>query len=109
LQTFDNNTREIISDVLIIRFIGYLKRDVLELAVHCECEEFVSMSIVQNVITSIFYGEKYDEADLVSSFNIFKKYQYNVYKNSTRFTFKSMEEKKLRACQKKNNARANYA
>lgn len=65
LQTFDSNSRDIISDILIIRYIDYLRKDVLELAVICECEEFVSMPIVQNVITAVFYGEKFDETDLV--------------------------------------------
>ena len=42
-----------------------MKRDVLDLAVHCECEDFVSMPIVQKVIDNIWNGTKYDQEELV--------------------------------------------
>ena len=65
LQTFDKNTRDIINDVLIIRYIPHMKMDVLELAVYCKCEEFVSMPIVQNVIKNIWEGKKFNSNELV--------------------------------------------
>ena len=65
LQTFDRSAREILNDILIIRYFEYLKMDVLELAVYCDCQEFVSLPIVQNVINDIWSGKKFDKRDLV--------------------------------------------
>jgi hypothetical protein len=42
-----------------------MKRDVLELAVHCECQEFVSMPIVQKVIDHIWNGTKFNQDEMV--------------------------------------------
>jgi len=65
LQTFDKSTRDIINDVLIIRYIELVNMDCLQLAVHCDCKEFVSMPIVQNVINDIWKGNRYNISDLV--------------------------------------------
>ena len=65
LDVFDANNRDVVNDVLILRYFEYLKMDCLELAVHCGCKRFVSRPIVQNVIKSIWLGEE-NLAELVN-------------------------------------------
>lgn len=56
LQVFDEYTRENVEDVLIRRYIKELGMDVIELAVECKCEKFVSDIIIQNSLDNIWYG-----------------------------------------------------
>ena len=62
MTVFDKNTRENVSDVLINRYFEEFGLDCLELAVVCECENFLSHSIVQQVLNKIWIGR--DDCDL---------------------------------------------
>jgi hypothetical protein len=69
LKFYDRNTRDVINDVLIIRYIPLFSMDCLELAVHCKCKEFLSTSVVQKVLTKICSGidqTKIAQAELVN-------------------------------------------
>ena len=56
LTVFDKNTRENVIDVLINRYFKEFGMDCLELACICECENFLSCSIVQQVLDKIWIG-----------------------------------------------------
>ena len=58
LEYFDKNTTDAVDDVLIIRYIKELKIDHLDLAVICECKNFISNSLVQRVLDNIWKGTK---------------------------------------------------
>ena len=62
MTVFDKNTRENVIDVLVIRYFKEFGMDCLELAVVCECENFLSHSIVQHVLDKIWIGR--DDCDL---------------------------------------------
>ena len=65
LGVYYKNTRENVVDVLVIRYIEELGMDCLELAVHCECEKFVSSPTVQRILTNIWNGKKNNHLKMV--------------------------------------------
>ena len=75
LEVFDKSTRDNVQDVLVIRYIESLKMDCLELAVHCDCVNFVSNSIVQRILDNIWEGKEYKTDQMVKSCNTF--YRFN--------------------------------
>ena len=54
IKVFERNTREVVSDVLIRRYIKEYGMDCLQLAVECKCEKFVSSSVVQRSLNYIW-------------------------------------------------------
>jgi hypothetical protein len=67
LTVFERNTRDAMSDLFIVRYIDFLQKDCLELAVDSECKNFVSNRLVQKVMDDIWYGNK-SKVQLVSRF-----------------------------------------
>ena len=65
VKAFEERMIEELNDVLIVRYMEHLNMDCLELAVLCGCEEFISMSVVQRVLTSLWHGQKFDTKNLV--------------------------------------------
>ena len=65
VKIFDEKMREELNDVLIVRYISHLKMDCLDLAVLCDCKEFISMNVVQRVIDNLWNGDKCDISPLV--------------------------------------------
>jgi hypothetical protein len=65
IKLYDRNTRDSISDVLIIRYIPLFRMDCLELAVHCKCKGFLSTTIVQNILNNIWSGKQQNNSELV--------------------------------------------
>ena len=62
LNASEQNTRDLVSDVLIIRYLPFIKMDCLQLAVDCNCEEFLSHSAVQRTLDKIWKGTRsYDK------------------------------------------------
>ena len=68
LEVFDKNTRENVIDVLVIRYFPELEIDCLELAVLCNCKNFVSNSTVQSILDYLWCDtrKKYLDFDVVS-------------------------------------------
>ena len=72
VKTCDDELREEVNDVLILRYISHLKMDCLELAVWCECKEFVAMSTVQRVLDKLWKGDGCN-SELVSCYALIGK------------------------------------
>ena len=53
---YQEKTRKVVDDVLIIRYIKHLEMDCLELAVHCKCKRFVSNPLIQRILDTIWNG-----------------------------------------------------
>ena len=64
VKTFNGKMIEV-NDVLIVRYIDHLKMDCLELAVLCDCKEFISMSVVQRALDNLWCGKNCDTSKLV--------------------------------------------
>ena len=65
VKIFDENTRDIINDTLIVRYIEPFKMDCLELAVTCDCKKFLSQPTIQKVMDNLWKGTTIDESELV--------------------------------------------
>jgi|LakMenEpi03Aug12_release.lakeMendotaPanAssembly.Ray.scaffolds.fasta_scaffold4764756_1 hypothetical protein len=64
-KVFEFHTREVVNDVLITRYIKEYGMDCLQLSVECGCEKFVSSSIVQRNLFTIWRGPRTIEIELV--------------------------------------------
>ena len=64
LQVFDEHTRENVEDVLVRRYIRDIGMDVIELALHCKCERFVSHLVIQKSLDNIWNG-KSDSSEII--------------------------------------------
>ena len=62
---FQSHTREIVDDVLIIRYIDLVGMDCLQLAVECKCRKFISSSIVQSCLNDIWKGTRKNTDEMV--------------------------------------------
>ncbi len=58
LNVYDQNTRDIINDVLAVRYIPLFGMDCLKLAMHCDCKRFLSTSVIQNILDDIWKGKR---------------------------------------------------
>ena len=65
LTEFDLKTRDILNDIIVLRYVPHLKLDYLELAVDCHCQKYVSELPVQNVLDDLWTGKKNNEIELV--------------------------------------------
>ena len=57
LTLFDKSTDDIINGVILLRKIPFYNLDCLQMAVEADCQKFVSLSCVQNLLTDIWYGK----------------------------------------------------
>ena len=55
--------------VIVLRYLQEFGMDVLELAVECQCEKFVSNLVVQKILDEIWKGKK--NIDKINLVNIF--------------------------------------
>lgn len=74
VKSFDEKMIEELNDVLIVRYIKHLEMDCLELAVLCDCKEFISMNVVQRILTDLWKGNKCDANELVRNHHYFLYY-----------------------------------
>ena len=65
LEIYDKRTREIIIDVLVIRYLKDLEMDCLALAVLCKCHRFVSNSTVQRILDYIWNDSRNKKIEIV--------------------------------------------
>ncbi len=71
LKIFDDERTDKVDDVLIVRYFKEFKMDCLDLAIECECEQFVSTQMVQRVLDKIWLGKRNDSSTIVSIFILF--------------------------------------
>ena len=57
LNIFDSTTDDLINGVILLRKIPFYNLDCLQMAVEANCEKFVALSSVQNLLTDIWYGK----------------------------------------------------
>lgn len=57
LNIFDKSTDDIINGVILLRKIPFYNLDCLQMAVEGDCQQFVALSSVQNLLTDIWYGK----------------------------------------------------
>ena len=57
LNLFDSTTDDLINGVILLRKIPYFNLDCLQMAVEANCQKFVSLTSVQNLLTDIWYGK----------------------------------------------------
>jgi len=57
LQIFDKTTDDILNGVILLRRIPFYGLDCLQMAVEGDCQKFVALSAVQNLLTDIWYGK----------------------------------------------------
>lgn len=57
LNIFDNSTDDLINGVILLRKIPFYNLDCLQMAVEADCQKFVALSSVQNLLTDIWYGK----------------------------------------------------
>lgn len=57
LNIFDNSTDDLINGVILLRKIPFYNLDCLQMAVEANCQKFVALSSVQNLLTDIWYGK----------------------------------------------------
>jgi hypothetical protein len=63
---YEQNTRDVINDVLIVRYIPLFQMDCLELAMTCKCKQFLSNSTIQDILDNIWKGQQHKDSELVS-------------------------------------------
>jgi hypothetical protein len=68
LKVYDLNTRDLIKDVLPVRYIPLFGMDCLQLAMHCQCKRFLSTPIIQNILDDIWKGKRKKSTGLVLIF-----------------------------------------
>lgn len=54
---FDATTDDLINGVILLRKIPFYNLDCLQMAVEADCQKFVALSSVQNLLTDIWYGK----------------------------------------------------
>ena len=57
LNIFDSTTDDLINGVILLRKIPFYNLDCLQMAVESDCQKFVALSSVQNLLTGIWYGK----------------------------------------------------
>lgn len=57
LNIFDGTTDDLINGVILLRKIPMFNLDCLQMAVEADCQKFVSLSSVQNLLTDIWLGK----------------------------------------------------
>lgn len=57
LNIFDKSTDDIINGVILLRKIPFYNMDCLQMAVEGDCQKFVALSSVQNLLTDIWFGK----------------------------------------------------
>ena len=57
LNIFDSTTDDLINGVILLRKIPFFNLDCLQMAVEADCQKFVALSSVQNLLTDIWYGK----------------------------------------------------
>ena len=66
ITIFEEHSRDVVYDVLIRRYIKDYDLDCLQLSVECNCETFVSSSVVQRNLNNIWIGPRKADIDLVA-------------------------------------------
>ena len=56
LDTFEEHTRDLVNDVLVIRYLKLVRMDCIQLAYVADCEEFVAHNVVQKALRTIWEG-----------------------------------------------------
>ena len=65
ITVFEEHSRIVIDDVLIRRYIKDYDMDCLQMSVECNCETFVSSSVVQRNLNNIWRGPRKSDINLV--------------------------------------------
>jgi hypothetical protein len=68
VKVYDKNTRDVINDLLIVRYVPFIGMDCLELSAHCQCTSFLALNVIQHIFNNIWNGQKQDYSRLVSGF-----------------------------------------
>ena len=67
LNIFDSTTDDLINGVILLRKIPFYNLDCLQMAVEANCEKFVALSSVQNLLTDIWHGKVVYKAGIKAS------------------------------------------
>jgi hypothetical protein len=57
MNIFDSTTDDLINGVILLRKIPFYNLDCLQMAVQADCQKFVALSSVQNLLTDIWHGK----------------------------------------------------
>lgn len=71
LNIFDSTTDDLINGVILLRKIPFYNLDCLQMAVEAECQKFVALSSVQNLLTDIWYGKITSNPGIKASIKVF--------------------------------------
>jgi len=70
LNIFDSTTDDIINGVILLRKIPFYNLDCLQMAVEADCQKFVALSSVQNLLTDIWYGKIASKSGFKAGFKV---------------------------------------
>jgi hypothetical protein len=71
LNIFDSTTDDLINGVILLRKIPFYNLDCLQMAVEANCEKFVALSSVQNLLTDIWNGKVVYKAGIKAGIKFF--------------------------------------
>jgi hypothetical protein len=70
LNLFDSTTDDLINGVILLRKIPFFNLDCLQMAVEADCQRFVALSSVQNLLTDIWFGKVTSKTGLKASLKV---------------------------------------
>jgi hypothetical protein len=71
LNLFDATTDDLINGVILLRKIPLYNLDCLQMAVEADCQKFVALTSVQNLLTGIWYGKVSSKSGVKATLKVY--------------------------------------